>query len=337
MTLDLTTKTAIEEFSCLEAEATLAAELARTFVRTDDYLQFRHQVFRVLTSREAQLKLGVFEQKGVALLGPAGAGKSRFVEEVIKEFGQVTAASSGCEFGSRIISVIVPGAASVKDTCGAILLELGYDIQSNRDENYLWRKVKSQMKLEKVAALHLDEVQDSGRFKTSTSMANFAKHFRNMMQDREWPVCLILTATLDAKEFINRDPTLTRRLKPIEMRDANAKTEGPLLRSAILQMAGKLNLDDDGLISEPEFIAILIHAGASCFGLAMEIAVDALALARSEGSATLNYSHFAEVYFSRSNSDDENNPFMSDDWKNIDTRKAMDRYLSQKQSRAKSR
>lgn len=69
----------------------------------------------------------------------------------------------------------------------------------------------------------------------------------------------------------------------------------------------------------------------------MEIAADALGSARSEGSSTLNFDHFAEVYYSGSNSDDENNPFMSNDWKNTDTRKAMDKYVSQKQSRAKSR
>lgn len=109
------------------------------------------------------------------------------------------------------------------------------------------------MKLEKVAALHLDDVRDSGRYKTSKYMANVAKHVRNMMQDREWSVCLILTATLDAKEFINRDPTLFLRLKPIEIRDVNAKTDGSLLRSAILQMADKISLDDV-LISESEFI-----------------------------------------------------------------------------------
>ncbi|MFZ3585518.1 AAA family ATPase, partial [Loktanella sp. DJP18] len=132
----------------------------------------------------AQLKAGIFEKKGVALLGPSGAGKSRIVDEVIKEYVNLADATGGREFGSRILSIFVPGAASVKDTCREILLDLGYAIQSNRDGNYLWRLVKTKMKLEKIAAIHLDEAQYSGRFKTNTSMANFA-NFRNMMQDRD--------------------------------------------------------------------------------------------------------------------------------------------------------
>ncbi|MFT4742153.1 MAG: hypothetical protein ACI91Z_000124, partial [Yoonia sp.] len=40
--------------------------------------------------------------------------------------------------------------------------------------------------------------------------------------------------------------------------------------------------------------------------------------------------------YSRTNSDDENNPFLSSHWKTIDTRKAMDRYIAQRQSRAKN-
>ena len=97
----------------------------------------------------------------------------------------------------------------------------------------------TQMQLNKVATLHLDEVQDSGRFKTGDSMALFAKRFRNMMQDRDWPVCLILSATPDAKEFINHDPTLTRRLKPIEMQGASVKSEGPLQLWVRLSLTGR--------------------------------------------------------------------------------------------------
>jgi len=148
--------------------------------------------------------------------------------------------------------------------------------------------------------------------------------------------CLILSATPDAKEFINHDPTLTRRLKPIEMQGASLKSEGPLLRKTILDMAAKLDLDDDGLTAESEFIGCLIHAGANCFGLTMEIAIAALGEAQSDGAGKLHLGHFADVYYGRTNSDDEHNPFVNAHWKNIDTRKAMDRYIAQRQSRAKN-
>ena len=99
----------LEAFARFGKTAKLLVALeSNLFVKTEAYIGFRERVFRVVEGREERLKVGRKEQKGAALIGPAGSGKSRIAEEVINEYHALAEASGGREFGCRIISVIVP-------------------------------------------------------------------------------------------------------------------------------------------------------------------------------------------------------------------------------------
>lgn len=322
------TQTSLQtHYESIRSAAKLAADLETEFYETATYQNLRHRIFQVLEAREARLSAGLTEQKGVALLGPAGVGKSRMIDEIRREFCEFADGTGGRVFGSKIVSVIVPGQASIKGTCVKILHALGYPIEANRSEDYLFKLLSSQLAVHRVAALHLDEVQDSGRYKTSNVFLSFAKRFRNLMQDEDWPVCLILTATLEAKEFLNHEPTLTRRIRPIEILPISAKTEKSLIQSALRDLLSRSKVNDDALFNETEFLKILVHASAARFGILIEIAIEAIVQAAASPTRVVTLDHFAEAYFARSNSDDERNPFVTKRWKDVDTTKIIDRYL----------
>ncbi len=88
----------------------------------------------------------------------------------------------GLKYGSLIWSVTVPSRATVGETCELILHDLSYPISARRDEGYLVSLVGDGLQQKGIAALHLDEVQDSGRYVTSDSMKHFIGRFRNFMQ-----------------------------------------------------------------------------------------------------------------------------------------------------------
>ncbi len=80
----------------------------------------------------------------------------------------------------------------------------------------------------------------------------------------------------------------------------------------------------------PEFLEVLIHASAYRFGIAMEMTIEAIDEAMSEGDRKIDLDHFAGAYYLRMNCDDDLNPFMTQHRKAIDTTTAMDRILEQR-------
>lgn len=321
----------LKEVTAIRRSAALMADLESEFFPTAPFEAFQRRVFSVLEAREERLKAGITEQKGAALIAPAGTGKSRIAQQVIRNYREVAEATGGREFGSKIVSVVVPGRASIKDTLRAILREMGYPCEANRDEDYLTQRMQAQFEIQRVAALHLDEVQDSGRYTTSDSMRMFGKKFRNLMRHGQWPVCLILTGTLESREFINHDQTLTRRIRPIEILPMTYAEDAQVLRRSAARLVQRAGLSDGGLFAEPEFLKIFMHASAYRFGVAMEMTIEAIGEAMAEGDREISLDHYAGAYYLRMNCADEVNPFMSPHWQAIETTVAMDRMLAQRQ------
>ena len=316
--------------------AALMVDLERNFVQTDEYRTFRDRLFGVVEAREARLNAGRFEQKGAALIGAAGCGKTRMAEEAIEEYHALVDASGPRKFGNRIVSAIVPGRATVGETLKAIISNLtGTTFIANRKDEYLTDVLISYMKEAGIVAIHLDEAQDVGRYKTSDSIEAFSKRFRNLTQNKEWPICLIITATTEGRALINHDSTLTRRLRPIEIKPITFANDAPILRKTITNLLNYAEIGDTGLLAQNEFIRILIHAAVGRFGVAVEMAIEAIGECFADGSDTIDMGYFADAYEIRMGCDEELNPFVAENWKTIDTGKALQQYIEEKHSRRK--
>lgn len=227
----------------------------------------------------------------------------------------------------RGISVIVPGQASIKDTCCVILNKLESPTHGNRPEEYRMRRLRQQLEHKHIAAVHLDEVQDAGRHATLKAMSSFAKRFRYLMQGPPWPVSLILSATPEGREFINHDFTLTPRFRSTEILPMAVDVDGPVLKNALTKLISVAELSHGGLIDVPAFMQLFIHAAAYRFGLAIELTIEAIGEAKSELDTVINLDHFAATYFGRRHCADDLNPFISQHWRGIDTTRAMDRLI----------
>lgn len=132
-----------------------------------DFRLLRHEVFKVLAARERKMAEGLTEhQTGVAIIAAPGSGKSRMMSQVLREHHAVSEVKNDCRFGHRILNVLVPGNATIKETCEEILCALIYPNQRVRDEAYLVRRVRNLSAKERIAGLWLDEVQDVGRHAT---------------------------------------------------------------------------------------------------------------------------------------------------------------------------
>jgi hypothetical protein len=72
-----------------------------------------------------------------------------------------------------------------------------------------------------------------------------------------------------------------------------------------------------------------MHASAYRFGIAMEMTVEAIDEAMSEGDCKIGPRPLRRRLLVRGNCDDDLNPFIAQHWKAIDTTIAMDRILEQ--------
>ncbi|MEJ6404052.1 AAA family ATPase [Yoonia sp. 2307UL14-13] len=330
----------IATFEKQKKQAQLSVSLKKPYFETKVFEDFRARVFKVLLERDELIRNGIREVQGAALIGPPGIGKTRMVEQISADFRQLVAKTGGLEFGSNFWSVTIPSRATVKEICELILRQLGYPISptSRRNPDYLIGLVRSRLKDRDVAALHLDEVQDSGRYTTNNTMKQITSNFRNLMQDDDWPVSLIVTGTMEAKAIINDNDTFLRRLEPIEVLPMEFSEEGVALKTAGKELLKKAGVLDDGLLDEDEFIRILMHASAQRFGIAIEILISAISSAGMSKPKTISFEHFAKSYYERMNCDDALNPFLSRDWRSIDTMIAMDRHIKEsRQTRRKPR
>lgn len=319
----------IAAIESVRANEIAMADLADTFFETETFAKLNNRILRVLEARDANLSRGKFEQKGACLIGPPGSGKSRMVKEIIRRHEEAAIATGGRKFGHQIVSAIVPGKAGVKETCRAVLNKLDYPTQGERTEEYWIGMLKTQLQHRRIAGVHLDEVQDAGRHANDDTMRGFVKRFRNLMQDSPWPVCMILTSTCEGRDLINFDSTLARRLRPIEIRPMTVNSDGLSLKDASKKLVAAAGLTHGGLLDEPAFMPLFMHASAYRFGVAIEIIIEAIGEALSEGDDDINLDHFADAYFLRTDCDEEMNPFMTDHWRGIDTTVVLDRFTNE--------
>jgi hypothetical protein len=106
--------------------------------------------------------------------------------------------------------------------------------------------------------------------------------------------------------------------------------DAQVLSSSAATLVHRAGLTDGGLFDEPDFLEIFMHASAYRFGIAMEMTIEAIDEAMSEGVREIGLDHFAGAYYLCMNCDDELNPFIAEHWKAIDTTTAMDRMLEQR-------
>jgi len=84
---------------------------------------------------------------------------------------------------------------------------------------------------------------------------------------------------------------------------------------------------DPDIFAEAAFLDHLIHAGVSSFGLVIELIISAIREALLDpsmcGRRKLEYLHFIRVQDYKTDSNEDLNPFLSENWSVIDTRKLM--------------
>ena len=185
----------------------------------------------------------------------------------------------------------------------------------------IWDMVQTHLRQRRILFLHLDEVQDLHVNRSVNERQAVVNTLKSLMQNATWPVGLVLSGTPALKELINLDPQLSRRLVPVELAPISAGAHGAEIRALLASYARKAGLAVAAEIGDdPEFIRRLIHAGAEELGLVIETVIAGIEEALLSGATELDRDMFRRAFQRRSGAIDALNPFVSDDWRAIDTR-----------------
>lgn len=181
------------------------------------------------------------------------------------------------------------------------------------------------LKERQVLFLHLDEAQDIARHQTPKEMQPVINTLKTMMQHPSWPVGLILSGMPALRDILNFDPQLARRVIPIELPRLSPIGDIEPLTEMTTFYAQEGGLAPTDPCENAEIAARLIQAADHEFGLAIEIAIDAVEEALRAGSAKPCRDHFAAAFARRSGCIDGLNPFIIDDYDRLNVRQLLER------------
>jgi len=301
----------------------ILADLRSVFFRRPEYRDLSDQFDRLLHRRRAEMrKGGMREARGIALIGPSGSGKTTAVDRLFEKHGDLKLPTADA-LQTDIISFQVPSPATLKDVGMAALAALGYPLERDKPAGIIWERVRHYLRLRETLFLHIDEAQDLYTAKSENALQSVINTLKSLMQNKEWPVGIVLSGMPKVKPMLNYDPQLARRFYPIELRRVSGLTNEQMLTNLLGSYADKARLNLAERTTESIFMERLAHSGAGEFGLIVEIVISAIEEALHDASQHLDDRHFIRAFRRRTGCIEGLNPFVVPDFTSIDPRQLL--------------
>lgn len=295
------------------------AQLRKQFVQHESYLELSNQFDRLIERRRFELaENNVFEARGIAVIGGSGSGKTTAVDHLfrkhtVKEFKPDEIPPA------ELVNVRVPSPATVKYVGITTLAALGYPMQRERTGPIIWDLVKFHLRQRQTLFVHFDEAQDFFCNQQGREMQSVINTIKSLMQNKDWPVGIILSGMPALKDLINQDPQLARRFTPVAFSKINATSHAPEIIQLLRQYCQMADLELFDQHTEIDFVRRLVKAAADEFGLTIEIMISAIEEAIFAGDKSLEHQHFASAFRTRSGCVDARNPFLAEEYRSFVT------------------
>lgn len=318
MTAD--TRNATTTPAAFKPVAQVIAGLRRIHIETDRDRDLKLQLQRLFQTDDegnllplpARFTAGQ-ETRGIALIEPAGGGKTTAIRKVLSGSEILTL---NPETGApRFLHVDVQSPATQKSLGIAILKALGIDRVSDRAKIWeIWDLVKRRLFHTGTIVLWIDEAHDLFLSRSSREIDDMLKMLKSMMQG-ETAIIVILSGTERLSEITSYDPQVNRRFTKIRPRDLAIGPDNADLEELIRAYCDKAAL---GFSAKDDVAGRLIRASRHRFGRAVETTINAIERALTDGDTALSITHFAEAWGMQEGCDWQENVFVARDWAGIE-------------------
>jgi hypothetical protein len=261
--------------------------------------------------------------RGLAVIGESGAGKTQAVRHLFEKRKELQPFESELGKMMPLVSFVAPSPCTLKQLGREILHAVGYKLERDLKEHIVWEIVRRQLKQRQVVVLHIDEMQHAVRTVESKQSLNLSETLKNLMQQNDWKVSLVLSGLPSVAEFLEFGEQLRGRFEIFPLLGLRFPDDLRLLQWTVTQIGEKhagLNLAE----LDDEFCARLCHAGEGQFGRCIKLTRHACEDALRHGSRKLGLGHFAAAYSQISGCDEGENIFTSANWETIEPSRALE-------------
>jgi hypothetical protein len=304
---------------CGDADILLASLRAR-FIAHGPYENLRElfdrHVKRIRAAQSLHLRC---EARAIALIGAPGSGKTTAVDWLLDQYPDLAKAQTGVEL-AEVICLQIPSPATLKHVGAAMLHALGYPLQRDRPAAFIWDQVRGLLEKRGTLFVHLDEAQDLHTNKTQNARSDVVNTLKSLMNNKAWPVGLILSGTEELTDLVNSDHQLARRVDVIKLDAVSWEADASNVRYILTRYFSKAGLEPDDHVVSDEFLRRIVHAGANEFGLIVQTIISGIEEALIAGDVSVKRSHFAKAFHRKSGCIPAFNPFLADDFWSIDPR-----------------
>lgn len=299
------------------------AKLGSEFIVHETYELLQDQFDRQLQTRRSAIAINSHtEARGLGIVGQSGSGKSTIVSRLLSTHPRIAQPRDG-ETKAEVISLIVPSPATLKYVGSTMLEALGYPLERDKPASFIWHQVRELLHKRETLFVHLDEAQDLFSSKSTGVREDVIKTLKSLMNNKVWPVGLILSGTPKMLEMINANRELRRRIDMVGLDAVTWASHGQEVKAIFEAYVSRADLVLCARLNMEAFIPRLIHAGANEFGLIIEMILGGITNALLADEAELREAHFVEAFRRRAGCVPGLNPFVADDYLAIDPRAVM--------------
>ncbi len=256
---------------------------------------------------------GNMETRGIAIIEPAGGGKTTAVNEVLANHPALKAREG--EHWPRYLRIQVPSPASLKSLGREVLAATGLsEVASKTTAWEIWRIVRYRLALLGIVVLWFDEAHDMFLSGSAREIDDMLKMLKSLMQN-ESAVIPILSGTERLAEITRVDPQVNRRFTKVKPKPLCQGKDNANLIELMQNFCHEIGLELD---LSRNLDGRLIHASRARFGRAVETILGAIEWAVDEGSESLTWEHFAQAWGMQEGCEWDENVFCAKDWAAIE-------------------
>ncbi|MDR7141946.1 TniB family NTP-binding protein [Rhizobium sp. BE258] len=258
----------------------------------------------------------------VTVHAETGAGKSTLLEQHVQDRKEFQPIPDGYgDFLYPVLYVLVSSKATMTDLANDILDAMDYHVTRPKKPSLLFKDVRQQLRLRGTRVIILDDFQHVLDAPKTKGPEHIADSIKNMIQDRKWPIFIVLLGLPEIKNVILYDPKdqLLRRVDDFPLRPLTLVEDGAFVSAVVIELVtqrAKLNLSGD-LVEN--FTERLMFGGRYQFGVIIRIIYHAIQDALEKDKDAVDRQSWEAGYRRLVNASDDPaaNVFSNDNWRQM--------------------